>query len=162
NRARAADADALATRAQLLLQVDGAYLDVLKAHAVKAVAEKTLSMRQTLFTRTNALAQSQLRSELDVRLAQVSVDEARLLIDAAEKDVQSALTTLASLIADNTVLTTRSLEVPPKLAELPADFSPLTSIALQQRPELARYRAEAEAARASARAARDARLPTIS
>jgi outer membrane protein len=38
----------------------------------------------------------------------------------------------------------------------------LTSLALQQRPELTRYRAEADAARAAARAARDARLPTIS
>lgn len=162
SRARAADADAIATRAQLLLQVNAAYLDVLRANAVKGVAEKTLTMRQTVFARTNALAQNQLRSELDVRLAQVSVDEARLLIDSAEKDVQSALTTLSNLIGDNTILGTRALEVPPAPTEPPSDFSPLTALALQQRPELARFRAEADAARASARAARDARLPTVS
>jgi outer membrane protein len=162
SRARAADADAIATRAQLLLQVNAAYLDVLRANAVKGVAEKTLTMRQAVFARTNALAQNQLRSELDVRLAQVSVDEARLLIDSAEKDVQSALTTLSNLIGDNAILGTRALEVPPGPTEPPADFSPLTALALQQRPELARFRAEADAARASARAARDARLPTVS
>jgi len=162
SRVRAADADAIATRAQLLLQVNAAYLDVLKAQAVKGVAEKTLATRQAMFTRTSALAQNQLRSELDVRLAQVSVDEARLLIDGAEKDVQSAVTTLANLIGDATIPATRTLEIPPAPAEVPADFAPLTALALQQRPELARYRAEAEAARSAARAARDARRPTIS
>jgi outer membrane protein len=141
--------------------VNAAYLDVLRANAVKGVAEKTLTMRQALFARTNALAQNQLRSELDVRLAQVSVDEARLLIDTAEKEVQSALTTLSNLIGDDAMLGTRALEIPPPPTEPPTDFSPLTALALQQRPELARFRAEADAARASARAARDARLPTV-
>jgi outer membrane protein len=144
------------------LQVDGAYLDVLKSNAVRGVAEKTLALRQAVFARTRALTQNQLRSELDQRLAQVSVDEARLLIDAAEKDMQAAITTLSNLIGDNAILNTRPLELPPVPAALPTDFSPLTSLALAQRPELARYRAEADAARATARAARDARLPTVS
>jgi outer membrane protein len=161
-RARAAEADVLASRAQLLLQVNAAYLDVLKARAVKEVAEKTLSLRQAVFARTQALGQNQLRSELDVRLAQVNVDEARLLIDSAEKDLQAAATILGNLIGDNTFAVDRQLEIPPAPAELPKDFSPLTALALQQRPELARYRAEADAARATARAAKDARLPTIS
>jgi len=163
NRARAADADVLATRAQLLLQVDAAYFDVLKAATVTSVAEKTLGLRQAIFGRTNALAQNSLRSELDVRLAQVSVDEARLLIAGAKKDEQSARTTLASLLGDNAALENLVLEVPPAPpAELPGDVSSLLALAVQQRPELTRYRAEAEAARALARAARDARLPTIS
>jgi outer membrane protein len=161
-RAHAAEADALATRAQLLLQVDAAYLDVLKAEAVKTVAAKTLGMRQAMFTRTDALARNQIKSELDVRFARVSVDDARLLADAAEKDVQAAWAALTNLIGDDNPLEPRPLEMPPAPADLPPDFAPLTGLALAQRPEFARYRAEAEAAKATARAARDARLPTLS
>lgn len=162
HRAKAASADALVTRAQLQLQVTAAYLDVLKARAVKEVAEKTLAMREAVFQRTRALGQNQLRSELDVRLAQVNVDEARLLIDAAEKEAQSAGTLLAHLIGDPAADATRPLELPPAPSALASDFSALNALALQQRPELARYRAEADAARATARAARDARRPTVS
>lgn len=161
HRAKAASAEVLVTRAQLQLQVAAAYLDVLKARAVKGVAEKTLAMREAVFQRTQALGKNQLRSELDVRLAQVNVDEARLLIDAAEKDTQSAVTILGNLIGDPAVAT-RPLELPPAPPALPADVSSVTALALQQRPELTRYRAESEAAHATARAARDARRPTIS
>lgn len=160
--ARAANADLLATRAQLLLEVDAAYFDALKANAVKAVAAKTLAARQAVFDRTSAFAKNQLKSDLDVQFAQVGLDEARLLVDEAEKDWQTALTVLANLVGDKTVPTSIQLEDPPAAAELPAEAEPLTELALRQRPELLRQRSEEDAARALARAARDARLPTVS
>ncbi len=162
SRARAAEADALATRAQLLLEVDAAYFGALKADAVKAVAAKTLEARRALFERTNAFAKNQLKSELDVRFAQVGVDEARLLVEEAEKDWQVALATLANLLGDKTAPRTIQLEEPPAGAGLPATVEPLTELALQHRPELLRQRSENDAAQALARAARDARLPTVS
>lgn len=161
-KASAASADALATRAQLLLQVDAAFLEVLKAKELKAVAEKTLAARQAFFSRTQALAQNQLKSELDVRFAQVSIDEARLLSDAAEKDVRAAYATLANLIGAADALALPELAVPASPADLPKELAPLSELALKQRPELERYRAEVEAAQAAARAARSARLPTVS
>lgn len=160
--ARAADADALVTRAQLLLEVDAAYFNALKANAVKSVAAKTLASRQAVFDRTSAYAKNQLKSELEVRFAQVGVAEARLLVDEAEKDWQTSLTTLANLLGEKTPLAAVQLEDPPAVGELPADVEKLTLLALEQRPELVRQRSESEAARAVARAARDARLPTVS
>jgi len=161
-RLLAADAEVLATRAQLLLEVDAAFFDALKAGSVRVVANRTLSARQAQFERTSNLARNELRSELDVRFARVSLDEARLLVEAAEKDWRAALTTLGSLLGLQAPNPATNLETPPGPGELPADCDALTTLALRQRPELQRQRAEAEALRAAARAARAARLPTVS
>ena len=160
--ARAVDAEALATRAQLLLEVDATYYDALKAQAVKTVAARTLSSRQAVFDRASALARNQLKSELEVRFAQVGVDEARLLVSEAEKNSRAALTVLANLMGQSRELSATRLEDPPPPGALPPDAATLTELALKQRPELARQRAEGESARALARAARNARLPTLS
>lgn len=161
-RARAAEADALATRAQLLLEVDAAYFDALRTHAVQAVARQTLAARQAQFERTRVLAESQLKSELDVRFARVAVDEARLLVDSSEKDWRVAAAILGDLIGATEPIEGGRLEVPAAPGELPAAAEPLAAAALQARPELQRQRAEAEALRAAARAARDATRPTLS
>ena len=141
-RAKAAAADAEATRGQVMLQVNAAFLDVLRARAVQAVAAATLANREAVLTRTGALAQNQLRSELDVRFARVSADEARLLVNTAEKDVLAALAVLANLIGEARLPAGRELAVPAAPGELESDAGALTSRALQQRPELTRARAE--------------------
>ncbi len=161
-RARAAGADMLATQAQLLLEVDAAYFGALKAKAVQAVAAKTLSARQALLDRTSTFAQNQLKSELEVRFAQVGVDEARLLIDEAEKDWRAYLVILGTLVSQPDWSSPPQLEESSVNVDLPAQVEPLIELAVRQRPELLRQRSEGEAARALARAARDARLPTVS
>jgi outer membrane protein len=161
-RARAADARVQAARAQLLLAVDGAYFAALEARAVQAVAAKTLANRQLLFDQINTLARNKLKSELDVHFAQVAVSEARLLVDKADDDWESAVATLSSLMGQRTLVTAPLQEVPASGEALPADAEPLTDLALRQRPELLQQRAERDAAHSLARAARDSRLPTIS
>jgi outer membrane protein len=161
-QARAAEANLQATRAQLLLDVDAAYYGALEARAVKAVAAQTLAARQLLLDRTSALAKNQLKSELDVRFARVGLDEARLLADQAEKDWQSALATLANILGQRTPVTTLLIEEPAPASDLPSDPAGLEDEALRQRPELAGQRFERDAAQDLARAAQDARLPTVS
>ena len=160
-RSRAAEANVVTARAQLLLAVDAAYFAALKARAVQAVAEKTLANRQLLADRIAELAKNKLKSELDTRFAQVGVSEARLLINKANGDWQSALATLANLLGQRTIVTAKLLEVPTQIEELPPDSDPLTDLALRQRPELVRQRAERDAFQGVARAAKDSRLPTI-
>jgi outer membrane protein len=161
-QARAAEANLQATRAQLLLDVDAAYYGALEARAVKAVAAQTLTARRLLLDRTGALAKNQLKSELDVRFARVGVDEARLLADQAEKNWQSAQATLANILGQRAPVTTRLVEEPPPTNDLPADSSALEDEALRQRPELASQRFQRDAAQDLAKAAQDARLPTVS
>jgi outer membrane protein len=160
--ARAADANVQVVRAQLLLAVDTAFLNALEARAVRAVAAKTLANRQLLFDQIGALAKNQLKSELDVRFAQVGVGEARLLVDKADDDWQSSLATLANLMGQRPMITAELLEVPSPTDDLPADPEPLVDLALRDRPELLGQRSERDAAQDIAQAAKDARLPTLS
>jgi outer membrane protein len=160
-RARAAESNVLAARAQLLLAVDAAYFSVLEAQAVKSVALKTLNNRQSLLDQVDTLEKNKLRSELDVRFGRVAVDEARLLVSKADADWQSALATLTNLLGQRTLVTAELVEPPESLSDLPAESEPLTELALRQRPELLEQRSEHEAAQAAARAAADARRPTI-
>lgn len=160
-RAQAAEADRDVTRAQLLLEVDVAYFGALRARAVKSVAEKTLGSRQNLLDRTSAFAQNQLKSELDVRFARVSVDEARLLVDEAEKDWRAYLVILGNLTGQVEWPAQLTLDETATPGDLPPEAGPLIDLALAQRPELRRQRLESEASRNQARAAKDARLPSV-
>ncbi|HVU15808.1 MAG TPA: TolC family protein [Candidatus Didemnitutus sp.] len=162
SRARAAEAGELATRSELLLQVDAAYYAALEARAVKDVAARTLAARQLLFDRTRTMAANQLKSELDVRFAQVGVDEARLLADQADRDLQAALAALAYLVGRQAVLDVERFREPPLPATLAPDYQSLVDLALRQRPEILRQRAERDSAHSQAAAARDARRPTVS
>src|SRR5581483_3626874 len=101
-------------------------------------------------------------SELDVRLARVSFDEARLLVAEADKDWQAALTVLTNLVGPRPALVSVQLVSPAPPVEPTPGVDALIDLALRDRPELLRQRAEVNAARATARAARDARLPSVS
>jgi len=160
--ARAADADVETARTQLLLAVDTTYLGALEAQAVKAVAEKALANRQILAEQIRTLARSQLKSELEVRFAQVGVDEARLLAAKADDEWQSELAVLTSLLGQRAVIASALQDEPMPGSDLPANAGSLGELALRQRPELRRLRSERDAAQASASAAKDARRPTIS
>ena len=55
-------------RSQVLLLVDQAYFRALEAEALSRVAEETVSTRQVIVDQITALAQAQLRSDLDAEL----------------------------------------------------------------------------------------------
>lgn len=160
--ASAADQTALATRAQVLLEVDRDYFGVLEAQAIEDVARQTLNTRQLLVDRVTVLAQNKLKSDLDLSFAQVALEDARLLVLRADNSAESALSALSTALgyrdqhrfklADETT-------VPLPAAE---DVSALTEQALKDRPELASLRDTRDAAQHHARSQRDARLPTIS
>lgn len=160
-RARAAATNVAATQAQLLLEVDGTYFSALAARAVKAVAAQTFDQRKLLLDQVTTLASNQLKSELDVRFAQVGLDEAKLLTSRAEKDWQSSLATLGSLLGRRASGDLALIEEPDP-GSLPDDAEPLVALALRQRPELVRQRFDRDAAVASARAERALHYPTLS
>jgi outer membrane protein len=160
--ANAADQSSLATREQVLLEVDRDFFSALQARAVENVARQTLETRQLLVDRVTLLAQNKLKSDLDVSFAQVALEDAQLLVLRAHSDAESALAALSTVLgyreqhrftlADETV-------VPVPAA---AEVSPLIEQALNARPELAGLRDERDAALRLALSLRDARFPTIS
>ena len=136
-QASAAEQSSLATREQVLLQVDQAYFGALQAHGVESVARQTLDTRQLLLDRVSVLAENKLKSDLDVSFARVALEQARLLLQRAQNDVDSSLAALSTVLgyreqrifslADET-----SVPVPAS-----ADVQPLIDQALHDRPELA-------------------------
>ena len=89
-RRRAAAGRGTPARADVLLEVDRAYFDALRAQAVLRVAEQTVAARQLVVDQVTALAASGLKSALDLSFAKVNLSEAQLLLLQAHNDVQAA------------------------------------------------------------------------
>jgi outer membrane protein len=161
-QASAADQSALATREQVLLEVDRSYFGALQAQGVQAVARQTVDTRQLLLDRVSILAANKLKSDLDVSFAQVGLEDARLLLEKAQNDVDSTLATLSTVLGyreQRPFTLADEVSVPVPAA---ADVTQLIEQALRDRPELASLRDQRDAALHLARSLRDARLPTIS
>ena len=159
-RVQAAEANVTVTRAQLLLQVDTAYFNVLAAQAVLRVSQETVNTRKLLLDQVSALATNKLRSELDVSFARVAYEEGRLLLSRAANDLKAGWARLAALIG-----TPEEKEFHLVEEETPdavtADDATLIEQALQQRPELSQLCLERDAALKFAKAERALRYPTI-
>jgi outer membrane protein len=78
--AQAQQESATATRADVLLQVNRGYLGALRSQTVLVVAEQTVAARQLIVDQITTLANSKLRSGLDVSFANVNLSEAKLLL----------------------------------------------------------------------------------
>ena len=148
-------------RRQVELQVAVAYFTVLQAQSVRDVAKQTVATREVVLQLVSALAKNQLKSELDVSFARVSVEEARLLLARAVSELESGHTELSILLGEREP---RRYELAEEAlpADLTGDVSPLVNQALGERPRLMRLRAELAAATAQARADRALHYPTVS
>ncbi len=158
-RAQAEQENATATRAATLLQVDQAYFEVLRAQAVLKVALGTVKARQLVSNQVQALAQSKLKSGLDVSFAGVNLAQAKLLLVQAQNDQDAAFSELSAALGygDQRYFELTEEPVPPS----PPNLSQLISEAMRDRPELASQRLDAAAAHSFATAERDLSFPTI-
>ena len=87
------------TKADIILQTDGAYLGVLRERALLSVARETVQTRQLLADQVSALFQNKLKSSLDLSFAHVNLADAKLLLSDTENNVQSAQAELARILA---------------------------------------------------------------
>ena len=149
-----------ATRAQVILETSDAYFAALEAQSVLQVAAKTVDARSLLLDRISVMARNKIRSELDVRFAQVNLGEARLLLSRAENAVDAAFARLSTSLGyhDARRFTLADESEPAPLGDIDA----LLDQAVAARPDLAGLRADREAARKTAEAARALSYPTIS
>jgi outer membrane protein len=148
------------TREQVLLSVNRAYIAGLRAQAVVAVAEQTIAARQRIADHAKALAAAKLKSELDVRFAEVAVGEARLLLETARNERSAANADLSYALGYPSQQTFELVDEPPK--ELPStNPDTLIAEALRQRPELAAARYDLEAAGKQVEAEKKLRWPTL-
>lgn len=157
---RAASANTEATREELLLQVDVSFYTTLKAQSVLDVARQTLQTRKVLLDQITALTTNKLRSELDLRFAEVTYEQGQLLVAQAQNDLDQAFNAFATLLGDREKRTYRLIEEPMS-ATKPVDPTGLVDTALSQRPDLARLRLERDAASQYALAQKALNYPTV-
>jgi outer membrane protein len=159
-RASAQAQDVTTVRATVLLDVDRAYFDALRAQAVLRVAQQTVDTRQVVVDQVSALAQSGLRSGLDLSFARVNLSQAQLLRVQAEGDVQSAFAGLNTAMGAPQSSTYVLVEEP-LAAPSSDDASAMVAQALRDRPDVAAERLAAQAASKFVLAERALSFPTV-
>lgn len=154
------DQDVIETRAQVLVDVTQAYYNALASEAVLKVAQATLDLRRVTLRQVTALAQSSMRSTLDVSFAQVNVSQAELDLVRAQDEVKANHARLSAAMGNDRDQPF-TLTDTPLPAELNSDVDALIAQATQQRPDLAALRLEQQALDSTAEAEKDLRNPTI-
>ncbi|MFZ1037982.1 MAG: TolC family protein [Smithella sp.] len=133
------------TRADILLITGQVYFGVLRAQAVLQVARQTVETRQLVADQVTALANSNLKSALDVSFANVNLSDAKLLLVQSEnalKAVQAQLAAVLGLPGG----TSFDLAEEPMPSQLPEQSEDLIQQAFQNRPDLKGLHLEQRAA----------------
>ena len=157
---RAAAEGAEASREQVLLNAEANFLAALQAQAVLNVARQTLTTRKLLVDQVSALAENKLKSELDVSFAQVALEEAELLVQKSEGDVEGSMASLAAALGQREPRSYMLVDETGPVGA-PAEASELIETALKQRPDLLNLKYRRDAAHSQAVAERDANYPTL-
>ena len=158
--AKAADQDQESTRQITLMQVQEAYFAAQAAESVRRTAQAVLDFRRVTLRQLSALAQSQLRSTLDVQFAQVMVSEAELAQVRAETNVQKAQAQLAGAMGEETEANYTLTDEPLSTAPDP-DAAGYITEAIANRPDLKALKLHSESAIHEARAEHDLNFPTV-
>ncbi len=149
------------TRAGILLEVDHAYYEALAADTVLKVAQVVVENRRLTLRQVQALAQSAMKSTLDVSFAEVAESDAELALFRAENDLQASRARLAAALGA-TSAERFDLSDEPLPAALPSDAESVVADALRRRPDLAALQLNRDAAHRFAQAEGDLSRPTIS
>jgi outer membrane protein len=160
-QAKAADQNAVATRADILLVVDQAFYNSLDTKALVTVAEETVSARQTLVDKVQALTNAKLKSEIDLSFSNVELARAKLLLLEAQNNYQTSLATLSAILGYADQQNFQLVEDAKPVTAPAPDVATLIQQALQQRPELKALQFEVESAQKFGNAEHDLWRPTV-
>jgi outer membrane protein len=151
---------AIMTRAQVRLNVRDAYFRVLGAEAVLRAARAAQGNRHLIARQLTALAQSQLRSTVDVNFAEVLASEADLAVVRAQSVVAQQRAALATAMGITQPVHALIAEVAVP-QDLPPDAESYLQQALAQRADLNAVEAQQRAATQFATAEKRLSYPTL-
>jgi outer membrane protein len=159
-KARSQEKDVEATKAQILLEVDNAYYATLRNQTLVRVARSTVAERRVISEQVTALAQNELRSSLDVSFADVSLQQAELLLSRTENDLESSYASLAALLDESDVTEYRLADE--SSSDRPAsNIYDLIALAFRNRPDLLSLALQHDSAVKFARAEGALKYPRI-
>lgn len=150
-----------ATCAAVLLQVDRAYYNLLRAYALQKVANDDLESRQKMLEQISVLRDAKMKSDLDLSLAKQIVGEAQLLKAKAESGLNEAEATFSAALGYDEVKKFK-LDDNVQLSAPPSDLKPLIQTALNSNPELAYIANKKAAAKKLETANNRSSYPTVS
>jgi outer membrane protein len=149
------------TRAQVRLTVIEAYYRVLGSEAVLRAAQAAQTNRQLISRRLSALADSELRSTLDVNFAKVLESEADLAVVRAESTVAQQRVKLATAMGISAPVTSQLQEPSASSDSLPPDAESFMKTAGEYRADLNAAKAQQLAANKFALSERRMSYPTL-
>lgn len=149
------------TRAQVRLNVREAYFGVLGTEAVLQAAKAAQGNRQLVSRQLGALAQSELRSTLDVNFAKVLESEADLAVVRAESAVAQQRSRLATAMGASQPISAPLTDVTPPVDGLPPSPDDLQPQALAQRADLGAMQFQEKAAKDFAQSEKRLSYPTL-
>jgi len=160
-RNAAANQNVANTRAQILIEVEQTYYAALASESVLRVAQATLDLRRVTLRQVTALAQSALRSTLDVSFARVNVSQSELDLFRAENDSKASHARLSAAMGYDRDQPF-SLTDEPLPSSLEPDADALIVQAMRERPDLAALQLNRDALDRYAEAEKRLQNPTIS
>ena len=159
-QAQAAQQNVQATSYDVLLGVNRAFFETLRAQALLRVAQQTVGERQVVADQVTALVNNKLKSNLDLSFAQVNLAQARLLLITTQNNISKAFAELTRAIGSDTPQSYTLQEEPPPPPP-PPTADPLITQAVSDRPELIALRFDRDAAYRFQKAERDLSFPTV-
>lgn len=149
------------TRAQVRLNVREAYFQVLGAESVLRAARAAEDNRHLIVRQLSALAQSELRSTLDVNFASVLESQAQLAVVRAQSLVAQQRARLATAMGSSQILSAPLADVQADADPLPPDPGDMAKLADAQRADLNAMRSQEHAARQFALSEKRLSYPTL-
>jgi outer membrane protein len=159
---KARQADAEASREDIVLATDQVFYAVIEAQETLKVAVQTVSARQSLTDQVSALTSSKLRSDLDLSFAQVNLSQSKLLQLNAQNDLDAAKAALSAVLGYDKQMNFQLVDDTGSLPPLPPDPDALIAEAIENRPDLQSLKFNEQAAQKFSKAQHEQLLPTIS
>ena len=159
--AKAEDESAAATRLHIILAVDKAFYNLLETEALVKVAQETVSARQLVVDKIQALTSAKLKSEIDLSFAKVDKARAELFLLETRNNHGASLASLSAILGYPDQQNFQLVEEDTEITPPPLEVNPLIAEAIQRRPEIAALKSEVESAQKSASAEHDLWRPTV-
>jgi outer membrane protein len=160
-QAKAEDKNAAATVADITLAVDQAFYNSLETRELVKVAQQTVSARQVLVDKIQALTNAKLKSDLDLSFAKVDLARGKLLVLEALNNYQTSLATLSAILGYPDEQNFQLIDPTEQLTPPAPEAQPLILQALQQRPEAAALQYQVASAQKNSIAEHDLWRPTV-
>jgi outer membrane protein len=159
-RARAEEESTNATASRIVLEVDRAYFNAMRAGAVQRVAERTVEARQLIVDQVTELTRARLKSELDLSFAKVNLEEAKLLLATAENERRASYANLSAVLGYEDP---REFDLTEEAFAIePVALSDLLQRAVRERPDLRALGLQVEAANRFVKAEHASNYPVVS